>query len=162
VPIFNPLEIGQAAALVASCAWWIRARKTGDAAIAFDVPVVATLASVAFLALNAIVARIVHVWFGVPFSLEPLAESAPFQAGVSVLWALTSLSLMTMASRRATRVLWLVGAGLLGALVVKLFVADLSQVGAIARIVSFLVTGVLILVIGYVAPVPPKERKVSA
>jgi uncharacterized membrane protein len=67
-----------------------------------------------------------------------------------------------MASRRATRVLWLVGAGLLGALVVKLFVADLSQVGAIARIVSFLVTGVLILVIGYVAPVPPKERKVSA
>jgi uncharacterized membrane protein len=38
----------------------------------------------------------------------------------------------------------------------------LSQVGAIGRIISFLVTGVLILVIGYVAPVPPKEQEVSS
>jgi uncharacterized membrane protein len=43
-----------------------------------------------------------------------------------------------------------------------LFVADLSQVGAIGRVISFLVTGVLILVIGYVAPVPPKAQEAGS
>ena len=51
--------------------------------------------------------------------------------------------------------LWMVGAGLLAAVVLKLFFVDLSKVGTLARIVSFLGVGGLMLVIGYVAPMPP-------
>ena len=39
--------------------------------------------------------------------------------------------------------------------VIKLFFVDLSNVGGIERIVSFIGVGVLMLVIGYVSPVPP-------
>jgi uncharacterized membrane protein len=63
--------------------------------------------------------------------------------------------LMIVAHTRATRGLWLAGAGLLAAVVVKLFFVDLSGQGTIERIVSFVGVGVLILVIGYLAPVPP-------
>ena len=57
------------------------------------------------------------------------------------------------------RGLWIVGAALLGLVVVKLFTVDLADVGTIARIVSFLGVGAVLLVIGYFAPLPPtKER----
>jgi uncharacterized membrane protein len=162
VPLLNPIEVAQMFAVIAACAWWIRGRRLGYIPAASAPRIALTVGAIVFLALNAVVARIVHFYFGVPFTIMSLVDSAPFQAGISVLWALSALSLMTIGSRRATRPLWIVGAALLAALVVKLFVADLSQVGAVARIVSFLVTGVLILVIGYVAPVPPKEQEAGA
>jgi len=47
------------------------------------------------------------------------------------------------------------GGALLAVVVVKLFFIDLSGQGTIERIVSFLGVGLLLLVIGYLAPVPP-------
>ena len=44
----------------------------------------------------------------------------------------------------------------------KLFSVDLADIGTIARIVSFVVVGGLILVIGYVSPLPPKEQAESS
>ncbi len=104
------------------------------------------------------VGRIVHTWFGVAYDFDVLVESPIFQACISVLWAATSLSLMTFASRRGDRTLWMVGALLLGALIAKLFAIDLGTIGTAARIVSFLVTGLLIMVIGYLSPVPPRQE----
>jgi hypothetical protein len=52
-----------------------------------------------------------------------------------------------------------VGSGLLAAVIVKLFFVDLSGQGTIERIVSFVGVGVLILVIGYMAPVPPAANR---
>jgi len=47
--------------------------------------------------------------------------------------------------------------------VLKLLLVDLSGTGTVTRIVSFIGVGVLMLVIGYVAPLPAKEaRHVSA
>ena len=43
--------------------------------------------------------------------------------------------------------------------VVKLFLIDLSGTGTIARIISFLVVGGLMLVIGYFSPIPPKKQE---
>jgi uncharacterized membrane protein len=41
--------------------------------------------------------------------------------------------------------------------VVKLFMIDLAGHGSVARIVSFLVVGLLILLIGWFSPVPPRN-----
>ena len=41
--------------------------------------------------------------------------------------------------------------------VVKLFLIDLTNIGGIERIVSFIGVGLLMLVIGFVAPLPPRE-----
>ena len=47
---------------------------------------------------------------------------------------------------------------LLAVVVAKLFFVDLSQVGGVERIVSFMGVGVLLLIIGYMAPVPPRRE----
>jgi uncharacterized membrane protein len=63
---------------------------------------------------------------------------------------------MVLANRRYWRVAWIAGALLLALVVVKLFLVDLSQVGGVERIVSFIGVGLLLLLIGYLAPVPPR------
>ncbi len=161
VPILNPLELTQAASLVAALQW--SRLLASDGPSRHWAPRAGWLAAaVAFLALNAVVGRIVHTWFGVAYHFDVLVESPIFQACTSVLWAATSLSLMTLASRRRDRALWMVGAVLLGALVAKLLAIDLGTIGTVARIVSFLVTGLLIMVIGYLSPVPPRQRGPSS
>jgi uncharacterized membrane protein len=54
---------------------------------------------------------------------------------------------------------WFVGAALLAVVVGKLFLLDLANSGTVARIVSFLGVGILLMIIGYVAPVPPGDAE---
>jgi uncharacterized membrane protein len=158
VPVVNPIEVAQTLGLM-TIYMWARASdaEAPDRALS---PVIGPGAAVlAFLALNAMVGRIVHFYLDVPYDLDRLTESAAFQAGLSVLWALTALSVMTLARRTVERNLWFVGAGLLAILTLKLFLVDLDNIGGVARIISFIVTGILILVIGYFSPLPPKAEK---
>jgi uncharacterized membrane protein len=37
----------------------------------------------------------------------------------------------------------------------KLFLVDLSRIGSIERIVSFVGVGLLMLIVGYLSPIPP-------
>lgn len=67
-----------------------------------------------------------------------------------------ALAITIWATRRGLRPLWFVGAALLALTVVKLFLFDLSHVTGIERIVSFIGIGVLLLLIGYFSPLPPK------
>jgi uncharacterized membrane protein len=62
---------------------------------------------------------------------------------------------MVGAHRRAMRAPWMLGAGLLGLTVLKLFVVDLSNRGGSERIVVFIAVGLLMLVVGWFAPLPP-------
>jgi uncharacterized membrane protein len=80
------------------------------------------------------------------------------QASFSILWTLLALGAMVVATRRALRPVWLAGAALMGVVVVKLFLVDLSGIGTVERIVSFIGVGLLMLVIGYFSPVPPKQE----
>ena len=60
-------------------------------------------------------------------------------------------------SRKQKRTLWLVGSILLGFVVLKLFVIDLSARETIERIVSFTGVGLLLMLVGYFSPLPPKK-----
>jgi uncharacterized membrane protein len=42
--------------------------------------------------------------------------------------------------------------------VAKLFLVDLGNAGTLGRVVSFLGVGVLLLIVGYFAPVPPRAE----
>jgi uncharacterized membrane protein len=64
---------------------------------------------------------------------------------------------MLVATRKKRRVVWLVGAALLAVVIAKLFLVDLSKVGSIERIVSFCGVGMLMLIVGYLSPLPPAE-----
>ena len=109
-----------------------------------------------FLLLNSIVARTVHFYAGIPYYSDSLYHSAIFQAAIAALWGFGALAITVWATMRGSRPLWAIGAILLGMVVAKLFLVDLSGTGTIARIVSFLVVGMLMLIIGYFSPIPPK------
>ena len=86
-------------------------------------------------------------------------RSTLVQTVLSILWGGIALAAMVAANRRAAYAPWIAGAVLLGLVVLKLFVIDLSSIGAIERIVSFIGVGLLLLVIGYLAPVPPRRKE---
>ena len=54
---------------------------------------------------------------GVPWDAGAMGKSLLVQAVLSLLWTGTAMGLMVFGNRRALRLLWLVGAGLLGAVV---------------------------------------------
>ncbi len=58
---------------------------------------------------------------------------------------------------RVRREIWLVGAALIAVVVAKLFFVELSDRRGLERIVSFIGVGILLLVVGYFAPLPPKS-----
>jgi uncharacterized membrane protein len=76
------------------------------------------------------------------------------QAAFSILWTLLALIAMLLANKRALRAPWIAGASLLALVVAKLFLLDLDGLSGGAKIVTFLAVGVLLLLIGYFAPVP--------
>ena len=81
------------------------------------------------------------------------------QTALSIFWTVLALAAMAFATHRSIRALWFAGAALMAVVVAKLFLVDLSNVGGVERIVSFIGVGVLMLVIGYFAPVPPKAER---
>jgi uncharacterized membrane protein len=69
---------------------------------------------------------------------------------------------MVLATRIRRRAIWMTGAVLMVVVALKLFVIDLSHVSGIERIVSFIGVGLLMLVVGYLAPVPPRHKEAIA
>ncbi|WP_407971973.1 DUF2339 domain-containing protein [Burkholderia pyrrocinia] len=154
LPLLNPLDIAQFLVFVAFAAWLRRLKTLGIAwhPRAVDYVAIATV----FLWFNALMLRTLHHWAGVPYEFGAMAESTLVQASVSVYWTVCALATTIWATRRGLRPLWFVGAALLALTVVKLFLFDLSHVTGIERIVSFIGIGVLLLLIGYFSPLPPK------
>lgn len=159
LPLLNPLDISQAFVLIVAIIWFQQIRKLRLAL--FDIPINAvytTLAATVFLWLNAVLIRTLHHWGGVEFSLPGIFDSVLAQSALSIFWALLALTTMLLATRLKERVVWIVGAGLLGLVVAKLFLVDLANSGTVERVVSFLGVGVLLLVVGYFSPVPPRVQ----
>ncbi len=161
VALINPLDLAQIFVLLLLACWllWLR---NSDVPTKYRPPaelLYGALALGGFAWLNAAVARAVHFWGGVDFTVAALSDSVLFQASASILWTLTALLVMVVATRQARRPIWFAGAALLAAAVIKLFIVDLSGIGTMARIVSFLVVGGLMLVIGYFSPLPPRTQE---
>ncbi len=160
VPVLNPLDLTQALVLVTLALWARKAVEHGvirNSRAERFLP--AVLAAWVFVWMNVVVARAVHFLGDVPYALESMFRSDVLQAAYSVLWSLAALGAMLLGRRRVQREAWLAGAGLLAVVVGKLFLVDLDGRGTVARIVSFLGVGLLMLVVGYFCPLPPKGEK---
>ncbi|HEY2918149.1 MAG TPA: DUF2339 domain-containing protein [Candidatus Binatia bacterium] len=157
LPLINPLDLIQFAALMALFAWFRRIRSAPFAPELFRSAELAYigLGSAGFFWLNGVLLRTLHHWTGVPFNLDAMTRSMSVQAAFSIFWSVLALCAMFSATRMRLRMIWLAGAGMMAVVVFKLFFIDLSNIGGIERIVSFIGVGLLMLVIGYVSPVPP-------
>ncbi len=161
IPLLNPTDLAIALAL-GGLVFWRRAVvgsvpvPAGSSWIGGQRALVA-VAALGFVAINTVWLRVAHHFFGVPWQADALFDSFVVQTGYAILWTLMALNVMVLAHRRLQRTLCLVGASLLGLVVVKLLLIDLSNVGGVERIVVFIAVGVLMLVVGYFAPLPPKS-----
>ena len=160
-PLLNPLELGQWLVLASLIAWW-RALPLK----AYDEQLKSTIsklaAALALALITGMVLRTVHHWVGVEWQFDSLFASWLAQAAVSITWAIAGVAAMLFGNRRASRSVWMAGAGLLAVVVLKLFIVELADRGGLYRIVSFIGVGVLLLVVGYFAPVPVKKESSHA
>ncbi|MFN3985844.1 MAG: DUF2339 domain-containing protein [Rhodocyclaceae bacterium] len=164
VPLLNPLELGAVFALLGGAAWtqYAAARpgwlgrlgwRADDVLRVLRLTLGASLFALATLA----VCRAAHHWGGVPFRLEDVLRSMQVQAGLSLVWTSIAIGLMGLGHARARRELWIVGAALIAVVVLKLLFVELGGRGGLERIVSFIGVGVLLLAVGYFAPLPPRR-----
>ena len=154
VPLLNPLDLSQLLIFFAAWTWHgVFAREQAlTEALAWLKP---AFGVALFVWVNGVALRALHFYLGVDYRIDALLHSVAVQSTLSILWTGCALALMVAARRTASRMLWMIGAALLALVVLKLFTNDLGSSGTVARIVSFLGVGGLLLVIGYIAPVPP-------
>ncbi len=159
LPLLNPLELGLGGAVLLTLWWLAGLRRAGLAgAHTFAHPLApALLGLLSFALANGTLLRSLHHFAGIPWDIDVLLASRLVQAALSIFWTTIALAVMLLATRRAQRAPWLAGAVLMAVVVVKLFLVDLSNIGGIERVVSFIGVGVLMLVIGWFAPVPPRS-----
>ena len=157
VPLLSPLDLGLLFALLGIYLWSRSVAPQRGLRAELIAQGVAGVSLFAFF--TALVMRAAHHWAGVPFHPEALLESMLVQAGLSIVWTLIALGLMIGGHLRHRREVWLIGAALIAVVVAKLFFVELSNRGGLARIVSFIGVGGLLLVVGYFAPLPPKRAE---
>ena len=116
----------------------------------------------AFLTYTCVVLRGAHHLAGVAWHLDGMMHSMLVQASLSIAWALLALGLMVSGSRHSRRAVWIAGAVLIAVVLAKLFLVELSNRNGLERIVSFLGVGILLLVVGYFAPLPPAKGREEA
>lgn len=157
LPLLNPLDVAIGLVLLVLARDGLAHRELRPAMPARRLLPVA--GGVLFLWLNAMLARSLHHYADLPLDLSAMVDSTLAQATFSIAWALTGLILMVVASRIRQRALWMVAAALLAVVVVKLFLFDLSGRDTLERIASFVGVGLLLLLAGYLSPMPPEKEK---
>ncbi|MDR2874861.1 MAG: DUF2339 domain-containing protein [Methylobacillus sp.] len=101
--------------------------------------------------------RGVHHLGGVGWSLGNMAGSDVAQMSLTVVWSVLGLLAWISGSRRGLRSVWLVGAIILGVVLLKLLVVDRQHLGNLFGIGSFIIFGLLGILLGFLAPAPPRR-----
>ncbi|MDR2527903.1 MAG: DUF2339 domain-containing protein [Synergistaceae bacterium] len=157
IPLLNPLELWQALILFSLAVWrqifavkgqpaWPKWTRQGSALLLF-------------VWLNQVTAR--GVWWHLldrrHYDMWEVAFTSEYQAVIAIVWGVLGLWAVLWGQKFRSRTLWFSGSGLLSIDVAKLLLVDLQGAATLTRILAFLVLGGLFLLIGWVAPLPPKE-----
>lgn len=154
IPIANPLEAAQLFFMIILPIWLFELQKIKHID---KTHIWIALAGTYFLWLNGVLLRAIHHFTGITFTISSLLSSPLVQMSLSIYWSIIGIALMFWASKKTSRWIWLSGGGLMGIVVVKLFLIDLVNSGTIERIVSFISVGVILLFVGYFSPIPPRK-----
>lgn len=163
LPLLNPLDIAHAFLFLFIWRLWQIAPVASWAQQRLHTMVAG---AALFWWFNGMLIRTLHHWLGTPMWMDGAWESGTVQTSLTICWTITALITMFLSTRRtvlnSARTQWVVGAVLLGVTVIKLLMVDMSQTSTLQRIVSFIGVGLLMLVIGYVSPLPPAQPEKSS
>ena len=164
LPLLNPLDLTTGFVLIL----WASALRQLATRLGLDQPVLHTLRMTsvvtAWIWFNLMLLPSAAHYLGIDYRLADLAASQTVQALLSLAWGASAFVLMRIASRMVQRRIRWVGALLYGIVVGKLFPVDLASEGSMARVVAFVGVGLLLLLVGYLAPYPkaPQEASIAA
>ena len=122
--------------------------------ISYTVP-----SALVFIWANSILVRFLSHLLDVRWAFYSLWHNSIIQASLSIFWTLIALILLVFANKKNIRILWFVGASLLGVVVIKLVFIDSVKLDGLIRAFAFIGVALLMLIIGYLAPLPPKNRE---
>ncbi|PDO84592.1 DUF2339 domain-containing protein [Kosakonia pseudosacchari] len=157
LPVINPLEEGAAFALIG---FWLYSRFAEA-----HYPAVApqlwrarpwVMAALGFWWLNGALLRLLAYYGDVAWESESLWQSRLIQTSFALFWMLIALVVMIRATRQHARQQWLCGSVLLGVVLLKLMLVDSAGGGGLSRAIAFIGVAVLVLIVGYFSPLPPK------
>jgi uncharacterized membrane protein len=94
---------------------------------------------------------------GILLLLAYLLALAELRAAITLTWAVVALTSLVFGSRLNDRVLWIAGAGISALVVAKLIVLDMHAASPVWRVLSFIGSGLLFVLAGYLAPAPAKD-----
>jgi uncharacterized membrane protein len=165
IPLLNPLELQQLFCVALILWLWLRFRRGASSeenAVAEGggllsgafLPVAADV--MGFLWLTAVCARSVHFMGGIPFFL--VGRSDIFHLCLFILWALYGTAHTVFGHKKARRPVWIAGAVLILADLAKLLLTNINEIATLTKIVSFFIAGILLLVIGWISPMPPAGK----
>ncbi|MFC1719857.1 DUF2339 domain-containing protein [Pseudomonadota bacterium] len=167
IPLFNPFSLAMLFSMTTAVLSFKEIRhelRNGIAAIpdAYVYPYRILLAAAFFIMTTTALVRGVHHYGSVPWRFDALFASVLVQTALSIYWGVLGFSGMIIGARTKRRVMWVTGAGFMVLVVIKLFLVDLGNSGTVERIISFIGIGTLLILVGYFAPVPPKEAAATA
>ena len=154
LPIINPFDL-VSIAMLAGFIWMLSLQvKSG-----LDKGIVAVLMVLSLLWLSSyIVLRALHVYLNTPFNEMAVWGNATVQLSLTLLWVSLAFMTMSLASRKQLRSVWILGGSILVIVTLKLVLFDLSHIGTLTRVISFLGAGFVMLMIAYIAPIPEGEN----
>ena len=110
-----------------------------------------------FSSANVLLCRSIALSTDLSWTLAALWHSSDIQLALAISWTSLALPVMLRAHQRQQRQPWLWGATLLAVVLAKLLLVDLADSDSLHRILSFIVVGVLTIVVGIKAPLPPRR-----
>lgn len=114
-----------------------------------------------FVTVSSMLVRVFASAWGTPTWAGGAWSVSIVQTGLTILWTVLAMVLMFVAHKKSMRLIWFAGMALLTMVVAKLVLIDMSNTSAVLRVVSFIGAGLLMLVIGYLAPLPPKDARLE-
>lgn len=151
-PLLNPLELFQLGLLLATARLALAGAPGSEAreAMRHAWPLAA------FLFISFAGLRAVHHLADVAWSRNIL-ENGIAQATLTLIWSVAGVTAWVFGSRTQRWPVWLAGAILMGLVLAKLILVDRQHMGDVAGIVSFMAVGGLLVLVGRVAPTPPRS-----
>ncbi|MDR2342590.1 MAG: DUF2339 domain-containing protein [Campylobacteraceae bacterium] len=155
IPILNPLEEGVIFVLLVLKFYLDKTLQDGQNRFVFFAYLF--FAFICFLEINSVILRTLTCFLDMPWSFYYLWNSEAVQSVLSIVWTLLALALIVFANKSKNRKIWFVGMALLVIVVIKLVLHDSVKLEGLFRAFVFIGVALLMLVIGFLAPIPPKE-----
>jgi uncharacterized membrane protein len=153
IPLVNPLDLLEGFCIGVSVFWLLNLRKKGNEIQAPGKSAVFVLTDILiFIWVIAILARSVHFYGGTAYNR--IVGTDAFHLSFFVFCALYGIAHIIGGHRLPRRSVWIAGAVLTVTDIAKLLLFDMAGIGVLYRILSFFIAGVILLFIGWAAPLP--------